>query len=284
MNKVRILVDSCADLGADIYKQHDIDMVAQTVRFGEETYLDNGVDITLEMLYQKVKEKGQLPQTSAVTPGAFDEYFKKTIEAGYDIVYVGLGSKLSSTYQNANLVKEGYPKDRIFTVDSKSLSSGIGLLAMKAAKFRDEGMSAKEIAEKCQALADKVVAQFTVEGLDYLHKGGRCSGASKLIGHIFHVHPYLKMVDGTLIVYKKPRGPMKVALDEQLKELKSALPNVDLDNVMITHAGLDKDKEDYLHNELKKLVPADCIHVTRAGGVIASHCGYGTVGILYILK
>ena len=284
MNKVRILVDSCADLSKELYKEHDIDVVAQTVRFGEETYQDNGEEITLEELYQKVKEKGQLPQTSAVTPGVFDEYFKKTIDAGYDIVYVGLGSKLSSTYQNAKLVIEGYPKDRIFTVDSKSLSSGIGLLAMKAAKFRDEGMSAKEIAEKCQPLAEKTVAQFTVEGLDYLHKGGRCSGASKLIGHIFHVHPYLKMVDGTLIVYKKPRGPMKVALDEQLKELKSVLPNVDLDNVMITHAGLDKDKEDYLYNELKKLVPEKCIHVTRAGGVIASHCGYGTVGILYILK
>ena len=284
MNKVRILVDSCADLSKELYTQYDIDIVAQNVRFGEETYLDNGEDITLEELYQKVKEKGQLPQTSAVTPGAFDEYFKKTIDAGYDIVYVGLGSKLSTTFQNANLVKEGYPKDRIFTVDSKSLSSGIGLIAMKAAKFRDEGLSAKEIAEKCRPLADKTVAQFTVEGLDYLHKGGRCSGASKLIGHIFHVHPYLKMVDGTLIVYKKPRGPMKVALDEQLKELKAALPNVDLDNVMITHAGLDKDKEDYLKNELKKLVPANCIHVTRAGSVIASHCGYGTVGILYITK
>ena len=284
MNKVRILVDSCADLGKELYKQHDIDVVAQTVRFGEETYLDNGEEITLEELYQKVKEKGQLPQTSAVTPGAFDEYFKKTIDAGYDIVYIALGSKLSTTYQNANLVKESYPTDRIFVVDSKSLSSGIGLIAMKAAKFRDEGLSAKEIAEKCQPLADKTIAQFTVEGLDYLHKGGRCSGASKLIGHIFHVHPYLRMVDGTLIVYKKPRGPMKVALDEQIKEFKAALPNVDLDNVMITHAGLDKDKEDYLKSELKKLVPEKCIHVTRAGGVIASHCGYGTVGILYITK
>ena len=284
MNKVKILVDSCSDLSKELYKEHDIDVVAQTVRFGEEVYQDNGEEITLEELYQKVKEKGQLPQTSAVTPGVFDEYFKKTIDAGYDIVYVGLGSKLSSTFQNAKLVAEGYPKDRIFMVDSKSLSSGIGLIAMKAAKFRDEGMSAKEIAEKCQPLADKTVAQFTVEGLDYLHKGGRCSGASKLIGHIFHVHPYLKMVDGTLIVYKKPRGPMKVALDEQLKELKAVLPNVDLDNVMITHAGLDKDKEDYLYNELKKLVPEKCIHITRAGGVIASHCGYGTVGILYILK
>ena len=255
MNKVRILVDSCADLTKELYKEFDIDVVAQNVRFGEESYLDNGEEITLEQLYQKVKEKGSLPQTSAVTPGAFDEYFKKTLDAGYDVVYVGLGSKLSTTFQNANLAKQSYPEDKIFLVDTGSLSSGIGLVALKACKFRDEGLSAKEIADKCNEFPKKTIAQFTVETLDYLHKGGRCSGASKLIGHIFHVHPYLRMVDGTLIVYKKPRGPMKIALDEQLKELKAVLPNVDKDFIFVTHAGLDKDKEDYLKNEVKKLVP-----------------------------
>ena len=273
MNKVRILTDSCADLTQEMYEKYDIDVVAQNVTFGETTYKDNGKEITLEHLYEKVKETGELPHTAAVTPGAFDEYFKKTLDEGYDIVYVGLGSKLSTTFQNAHIAKQSYPEDRILMVDSMSLSS-----------VRDEGLSAKEIAEKCSALAPKIIAQFTVDTLDYLHKGGRCSGASKLIGHIFHVHPYLRMVDGTLIVYKKPRGPVKIALDEQVKELKAALPNVDLDHIMITHAGLDKDKEDYLKAEVGKLVPPEIISVTRAGSVIASHCGYGTVGVLYILK
>ena len=142
----------------------------------------------------------------------------------------------------------------------------------------------QEIAEKCAELPGKVTAQFAVETLDYLHKGGRCSGAAALVGHIFHVHPYLKVVNGKLIVYKKPRGPMKIAINEQLNELKSVLPNVDLDHVMITHAGLDKDLEEYCKTELAKLVPTEVIEVTRAGSVIASHCGYGTVGILYITK
>ena len=148
MNKVRILVDSCADLTAEMYKKYDIDVVAQNVIFGETTYKDNGEEITLEQLYKKVEETGNLPHTAAVTPGTFDEYFKKTLDAGYDIVYVGLGSKLSTTFQNAHITKQSYPEDRIFLVDSMSLSSGIGLLALKAAKFRDEGLSAKEIAEK----------------------------------------------------------------------------------------------------------------------------------------
>ena len=92
------------------------------------------------------------------------------------------------------------------------------------------------------------------------------------------------MVDGKLIVYKKPRGPMKIAIDEQIKGFKESLPNVYQDNIMITHAGLDKNYEDYFVSEVKKLVPSANIHVTRAGCVIASHCGYGTVGLLYILK
>ena len=284
MNKVRILVDACADLTKELYKEFDMDVVSCTVSFGEEIYRD-GIDITLEELYQKVKEKGELPHTQGVPIGDFDEYFKKTLDAGYDVVYVGLSSKLSTTFQNAHIAMQNYPEGRIFLVDSKSLSSGIGLIAMKACKYRDEGMSAKEIAEKCAPLADKVVAQFTVETLDYLHKGGRCSGASKLLGHIFHVHPYIKVVDGSLIVYKKPRGPMRVAINEQVNELKAVMNgHLDLDHIMITHAGLDKDMEDYAKAEVKKLLPDVPLHITRAGGVIASHCGYGTVGILYITK
>ena len=106
MNKVRILTDSCADLTAEMYEKYDIDVVAQNVTFGETTYKDNGKEITLEQLYEKVKETGELPRTAAVTLGTFDEYFKKTLEEGYDIVYVGLGSKLSTTFQNAHIAKQ----------------------------------------------------------------------------------------------------------------------------------------------------------------------------------
>lgn len=283
MNKVKILADSTADLSPELYKKYGVDVVYCSVSFGEKVYKDT-VDITLEELYQKVKETGSLPHTAAVPPADFEEYFKKQIKDGYDVVYVGLGSKLSTTFQNAHIASQSCEEGRVFLVDSGSLSSGIGLLVMKACMFRDEGLSAKEIAEKCQALAPKIIAQFTVESLDYLHKGGRCSGASKLIGHIFHVHPYLRMVDGKLIVYKKPRGPMKLAIDEQIKGFKEVLPNVHMDNIMITHAGLDKNYEEYFYNEVKKLVPEGNIHITHAGATIASHCGYGTVGLLYILK
>lgn len=283
MNKVKILVDSCADLSKELYQKYSLDVLAQNVSFGEKKYKD-GVDITLEELYANVEKTGELPHTAAVTPGAFEEYFKKTLAEGYDVVYVGLGSKLSTTFQNAFIAKQNFDENRIYLVDTNTLSSAIGLVAMKAAKFRDEGLGAKEIAEKCSEISKHVVAQFTVETLDYLHKGGRCSSAKALIGHIFHVHPYLKVVDGSLIIYKKPRGPMKIAINEQLNEVKAVVENLDLDHVMITHAGLDKEIETYFKQELAKIVPEESISVTRAGSVIASHCGYGTVGVLYITK
>lgn len=283
MNKVKIVVDSCSDLSPELYEKYDLEVLHQNVTFGGKNYRD-GVDCTLEQLYASVAETGELPHTAAVSPAVFEECFKKNIEAGYDIVYVGLGDKLSTTFQNAHIAKNNCEEGRVFLVNSASLSSGIGLLAMKAAKLRDEGKTAAEITEICNEMAKNIVAQFAVETLDYLYKGGRCSGAAALVGKLFHVHPYLKVVDGSLIIYKKPRGPMKFAIDEQLNELKAVMPNVDLDNVMITSAGMDKEIEDYCVSKLSEIVPKECIKVTRAGSVIASHCGYGTVGILYITK
>lgn len=283
MNKVKILVDSCSDLSKEIYEQNKMDVLALNVSFGEKNYKD-GIDITLEELYANVEKFGELPHTAGLSPAVFDEYFLKNIKEGYDIVYVGLGSKLSTTFQNAFIAKQNYPEDRIFLVDSNTLSSGIGLLALKACKFRDEGLSAAEIAEKCRAIVPNITAQFAVETLDYLHKGGRCSGAKALIGHILHVHPYIKVVDGSLIVYKNPRGPMRIAINEQINELKAVLSKLDLDHVIITHAGATKEIEDYAKNELSKIVPKEKICITRAGSVIASHCGYGAIGILYITK
>lgn len=283
MNKIKIIVDSCSDLSKELYEKYDMLVLPGSVTFEGKTYKD-GVECTLEDLYASVKRTGELPHTAAVSPAIFEEYFKKYIEEGFDVIYVGLGDKLSTTFQNAYIAKQTCPEDKVFLVNSQTLSSAIGLLAMKAAKLRDEGKSAKDIADICNEMAPKIVAQFSVETLDYLHKGGRCSGAAMLVGHIFHVHPYIKVVNGSLIVYKKPRGPMKLSINEQLNELKAVMPNVDLDHVMITHAGLDKELEDYCYAELSKIVPKECISITRAGSVIASHCGYGTVGILYITK
>ena len=283
MNKVIIIADSTVDLTPELIKKHNIVTVPLIVRFDEEIYYDNET-ITPDELYEKVKIKGELPKTAAVAPQTFIDLFKPYIEQGCDILFSGIGAKMSSTIQNAIIASNEFPEGRIFVLDSGNLSTGTGLLILKMCKYRDEGKSAKEIFDLVSPLVTKVSAQFAVDTLEYLHKGGRCSGASKIFGTIFHIHPIIKLVDGGMIVYKKPRGAYKAALNELVNEIKGDYPNVDLDHVFVTHSGMDQNLINYLYEEVSKVVGQDHVYITRAGCVISSHCGPGTIGVLYIKK
>lgn len=281
MSKIKIVVDSTVDLSKELYEKYDMAIVPLNVSFGENTFRD-GIDITRDQLYEDVKKYKSLPATSAPGPQVFEEEFRKWLDQGYEVIYLGIGSTLSTALQSANIAKNTIDSDKIHLIDSKNLSSGSGLLAMKAAKLAKEGKSADEICKIIEKDVPNVVAQFTVETLDYLHKGGRCSGTAKVIGHLFHVHPHLLVKDGKLIVYKKPRGTMKIAIDGQIEELKNALPNVQMDNIMITDAGATDEIRNYFVKEVSKLVDPKIIRTTPAGCVISSHCGFGTIGLLFI--
>lgn len=283
MNKVAIFVDSTADLNPEQYKILNINVVPLLVNIGGKAYKD-GLEIDSELLYKLVAEHCELPTTAAVPPFTFVEAFQPFIDKGYDIFYVGIGAKLSATLQSVVLAAQEFGEGRVFYSDSNNLSSGSGLLALKAAKYRDEGKTASEIKALIDEHAAKVNSVFAIETLDYLHKGGRCSGTVKVLGKLFHIHPLIKVTDGKLIVYKKPRGKMTAALIELVNELKGHLPNVDLDHIMVTHAGVDQANLDFLVAKLSSLVDPSTILVTKAGGVISSHCGYGTIGVLYIRK
>ena len=283
MNKVKIIVDSTVDLTPELYKEYDMAIVPLNVNFGADNFKD-GKDLTPDQLYKRVKEFGELPRSAAPSPKDFEDVFREYVSKGYDIVYMGIGSKFSTSLQSANIAKAEFDDDRIYLVDSLNLSSGSGLLALQAGRLAKAGKSAKEIKEAVDKLVPFVSSRFAVETLEYLHKGGRCSGASKLFGHIFHIHPIISVVDGGMIVTKKPRGLMKLAINEMVNELKADLPNVIEDDVMITHSGCAQDVIDYCESEVKKLVKPEAVKVTRAGCVISTHCGPGTIGILYIKK
>ena len=284
MNKVKIVVDSTVDLNKDMYEKLDIRVIPLQVRFDNEVYYD-GVDIDQESLYAKVEKDKKLPSTAAISPVELAKAFQEYINQGMDVVFVGIGSKLSSTFQNVLIAIQDLPEGRVFPIDSENLSSGSGLLVLKCAKLRDEGKSAKEIAEIVQPLSKNVSAKFCLDRFDFMHKGGRCSAMVKLFGHLLHIHPVLKVVEGKLVVESKPRGPIKVAYKEMLEELKRDLETgVDMDHILITHAGMKKEDEEYLYQEVAKIVDPSVIKITHAGCVISSHCGFGTVGILYIKK
>ena len=281
MNKVVIFADSTIDLNLEDYKKFDIHVIPLLVSEGDKTYKDC-VDLFPDELYAMVEKNGRLPKTSAESPGTLIEAYRPWIEKGYDIVFVGIGEKLSATVTSSKLAARELGEDRIYTINSDNLSSASGLLAMKCCKLRDENKSAEQIYNEVQKLSSKVVAMFAVETLDYLYKGGRCSGTARLFGKMLHIHPIIRVVDGSLIVYKKPRGKMQKAIDEQVFELKHDLPYVDMDHIMITSAGVTPEIKKYFFDAVSKYVDPKCIHESRAGCVISSHCGFGTIGLLYI--
>ena len=281
MSKIKVVVDSTVDLSEELYKKYDFDVLPLNVIFDEKVYED-GVTITRDELYAQVAKTKKLPSTAAPGPQAFEQVFRKWVDQGYDVIYVGIGSTLSTAFQSANIARGMVGEDHVFLVDSKNLSSASGLLAMKAAKLAKEGKEPKEICAILEKDVPNVVAQFSVETLTYLHKGGRCSGTAKVLGHLLHIRPHILVKDGKLIVYKKPRGTMKVAIDGQIEELKKALPNVQMDNVMITDSGATDEIRNYFVKEVSKLVDPKVIRTTPAGCVIASHCGPGTIGLLFI--
>ncbi len=282
MNKVKIIIDSTADLEPEYIKEHDITITPLTVNFNNNSYRD-GIDIDVPALYKIVKETNTLPKTSAISVSDLIETFKKYIDEGYDILYTGISSKMSSSHNNAVLASKEFPEGRVFVYDSYNLSTGIGLQVLKAVKLRDAGKSAAEIKEYLDSITLKVRSQFLIEKLDFLYKGGRCSSLSYFFGRGFHIKPIISVRNGSMSILKKPIGKTLNACNALLDIVKTDLNNIDPDCIMIT-SSIAPESEKYLYEQLSKLVNPSQIMITHAGCVISSHCGPGTIGILYILK
>jgi DegV family protein with EDD domain len=284
MSKIKLITDSTADLRPETYKELDIEVVPLIVNIGEES-LKDGVDITLDQLYKRVKEESVLPKTAAVPPIVFTEVFNKYLEQGYEIIYMGIGSTLSLAFSSAKMALEEMPGAKVRLIDSLNLSTATGALLLKAAKLRDEGKEVEEIAEEIESLVKRTRAFFAVENLNFLYRGGRVSAAKYVLGTMIKAHPIIKVENGKLGVYKTPKGKMVKALDEMLEEVRRiGVDNIDLDNIMITHA-FDQDSADYMVKKLVEIgIPKKSIYVSLVGTVIGTHCGPNTIGILFIEK
>jgi DegV family protein with EDD domain len=281
MSNVKIITDSTSDLTPEILKKADISIVPLYVNFNEKSFID-GVNITTKELYERVEEYGCLPKTAAGSPADFHKVFKSFIEEGMDILFIGLSSELSSHLQNAILAASDFPEGKIHIVDSLNLSSAIGLLVMKAVDFKNQGLSASEIAEKVRELVPKVRTAFIIDTLDYLYKGGRCSALQNFVGGVLKIRPVVKVVDGKMILAQKLMGKRERALTTMLTSVLKEKDAIDPSRIMVTHS-LSNDAE-YLKSKLEENLHIKDIIITQAGCVISSHCGPNTIGILYIEK
>ncbi len=272
-----IVTDSTSDLGADLLQKYQIQIVPLYVQHLGKTFRD-GIDIDNPMLFGMVDRTHELPKTSAASIGDFMQVFTETSEC----ICLTISSSLSATYQNAVVAQEQIGRNGIRVVDSLNLSSGIGLLALRAAEMRDRGCPVDEIDRTITALRTKVHTSFVLETLEYVYMGGRCTAIQNFASSILKIRPILEVCpDGSLVVKDKIRGSRKKALDSLLADLRQKLPVLDRQRVFITHTDCPEDAQ-YLRAEIQKLASPDEILITIAGSVISSHCGPKTIGILYL--
>ena len=285
MRKLVITSDSTCDLSKEILDEYDIKIVPLYINVDGKEYKD-GVDITTLEMYNLVEEKNTSPKTAATSVGDFIEFFKQFTEKDCDVIYTGISSTMSVTFNNAKTAAEILNEDeeRVFVVDSGNLSTGIGLLLLKACKAKNEGKTAKEVVEIMENTVPKVRSQFVVETLDYLHKGGRCNGVVKFIGNILKLRIQIEVFEKSMRVAKKTIGAMKKALTLMVQDYLNNFEKMDDEFVFVTHS----EAEDSKNFILKLLEPfkdkIKNLFVTKAGCVISSHCGRGCIGILYIEK
>ncbi len=278
---IRITTDSTCDLG-ELIAKHNIGVMPLSVILGGEAFRD-GVNITPQNIFDYVDKTGNLPKTAAPSIGDYEEFFAKYVDEGDTVVHYNISVKSSSSYNYAVEAAKRFGK-KVFVVDSKALSSGQGLMVMKACDFLAQGMSAKEIAEKTAALAPKINTSFVPDRLDYLYKGGRCSRMAMYGANLLKIHPLIEMEDGQLYAGKKYRGPMEKCIANYIADLKVQYPSYDRTRAFITHSTAEESIVEVARQKVKELFDFEEVIETVAGSVITGHCGKNTLGVLFIAE
>jgi DegV family protein with EDD domain len=283
MNKVRIIADSTCDLSRELIDRYNITIVPLCIVLDEKSYFD-GEEITPAEIYAWSDEKKVTPKTAAVPFDRMTEAFKNAAEAGEDIIFFGISSDMSTTCNVARIVAEDEGLDRVFVIDSRNLSTGIGLQVLRAAELAADGKSAEEIVEAINGARDLVRASFVVDDLTFLARGGRCSSFAKTAANILGLHPMIVVRDGKMGATKKYRGKMEKVLVDYVNDMLPSLQNADTRRVFITHSGCEAAIIEVLRAKIEALGLFEEILITQAGGVISSHCGPSTLGVLFYEK
>ena len=281
---VKIIADSTCDLSQELLTKYDISILPLHVLLGEEEYLD-GRTITPDQIYSWSDAHKTTPKTSAPSLVEAMELMKPYVEEKREIVCFSISDEMSTSGNVMRLAAEELDAAQLVTViNSANLSTGIGLLVIEAAIMAGNGATGKEIAEKMEELKPLVRASFVVDTLTYLHRGGRCSGVAALAGSALKMHPKIVVENGKMAPQKKYRGKIDRVILDYVHDLEQDLKSAKKERVFITHSGCDAVVVEAVRSYLEGLQVFDEILETRAGGVISSHCGPGTLGVLFIAQ
>lgn len=278
--KIKITSDSTCDLSGEQIEKYSIGIFRLTVILGEKEYKDG--EISPQDIFGYVKTTGNLPKTSAGSIEDYSSFFTENIK-GYDaLIHFNISALASSTHVSACKAAEKFG-GKVFVIDSKALSTGQGLLVLKACELAEEGKSAEEIVEIINGLRSKVNTSFVPDALDYLHKGGRCSLAALIGAKVLKLHPMIcENEEGQLIAKKKYMGNMARCIRSYVEDLVAQYPHYDKTRCFITHSSADKELVDLAKQLVEQNFDFNEVCETVAGSIVTSHCGRNTLGVLFI--
>lgn len=284
MAKILLSADSTCDISGELLESTKAHLVPLHIILNEKSY-DDGVDIQPDDIYTNFERTGKLPRTAAINAQEYADIFRPYVEQGYDVVHINLGSALSSTYQNAVTASEMLG-GHVYPVNSCNLSSGSGHLVVEAAGLIEQGLSAREVSDELKKLVPKCHASFVIDKLDYLRAGGRCSALAMLGANLLQLKPSIEVnnADGSMTVGKKYRGKLEKVLINYVHDQLERYQNIRTHRVFITHAGIGQKYVDIVKAELDRIHYFKKIFIERASCTISSHCGPGTLGILFMTE
>ena len=281
MEKITITADSVCDLPDEILKQYNFDILPMYIHLGDQEEHDHpGID---QKIYEYFRQTKQTPKTSAISVPDYLEFFQAHLPEGGSLIHFTISSEISSTYHNA--VTAAKELKNVYVIDSRSLSTGVAISMLRAAKYRDQGLSAAEIVQRINAEIDKVQCSFVINNLTYLHRGGRCSGTAKLFATVLNIKPQIVLQDGKMQPGKKFMGNFAMCTKKYVDYTFQTNPNPDLSVCFITHTKMTDPKiVENMRKQVLAQFPFERVIETIAGGTITAHCGENTIGILYGLK
>jgi len=283
VNQVKIFADSTCDLSEDLIKRYDIGIIPLMISLGDKS-LKDGIEVSPQQIYEWSDRTGETPKTAAPSIGDVIDILTPYVNEKRPIIFFGISEAMSVTCNVLRLAAENMDYPDLYVIDSKNLSTGIGLQIVRAAELAMKGCSVTEIIEDNNRINPKVRASFVVDTLTFLHRGGRCSAVTALLANTLKLKPKIAVINGKMDVAKKYRGNQKSVILKYVSDLEEELKNAEPDRVFITHSGCSDDVIDEVKGYLMKLHIFREVIVTQAGGVISSHCGPNTLGVLFISK
>ncbi|MDR2201455.1 MAG: DegV family protein [Clostridiales bacterium] len=277
MSKIAISTDSISDLGPELLQKYNLPVFPLMINLGDVSKPD--YDGMPPEIYSYVEKSGKTPKTAARGETEYAEFFAEHKPAGGELIHFTISKELSASYENARAAAESV--GGVYVVDTRSLSTGSGLLVLYACELAEKGLSAAEIYEKTTARTAAVQASFVVDNLTYLHKGGRCGGVALFVSNILNIRPMIMLKDGKMTVGKKYMSRFDKAVDRYVEDILNAYTTPDLTRAFITYTTLPDGILDRVKSLILARYPFAEIHATVAGGTITSHCGKNTLGVLY---